>query len=111
MRMLAEFFPEFTAKMNDMDELWKQESSIDEKTYQLICFALAIKSRAGSNVQKHFSGAIEAGSTVRELNYILALVMREAAAADDSWAHEVIGEWRELLSGEIKCRCEDGECE
>jgi alkylhydroperoxidase/carboxymuconolactone decarboxylase family protein YurZ len=48
-------------------------------------------------VLKHFKGALEAGATVKELAYILALVMREAAGADDCWTHDVIGDWKEII--------------
>lgn len=55
---------------------------------------------------KHFKGALEAGATVEELAYILALAMREAAGADDCWTHDVIGDWKEIIAGNIKCDCE-----
>ncbi len=32
MRMLADFFPEFTELLDEMDELYAQKRSIDEKT-------------------------------------------------------------------------------
>ncbi|MEN8207944.1 MAG: carboxymuconolactone decarboxylase family protein [Candidatus Fermentibacteria bacterium] len=105
MSMLSEFFPEFAELLNNMDELYREKRSIDEKTYQFICFALSIKARSKPCVLKHFKGALEAGATVKELSYILALVMREAAGADDCWTHEVIGDWRKILSGEVKCDC------
>ena len=55
---------------------------------------------------KHFKGALEAGATVKELAYILALVMREAAGADDCWTHDVLGDWKEILAGNVSCECE-----
>jgi AhpD family alkylhydroperoxidase len=76
---------------------------IDEKTYQFICFALSIKGRSKPCVLKHFNGALKAGATVKELAYILALVMREAAGANDCWTHNVIGYWKEILVGNIHC--------
>ena len=79
MRMLSEFFPEFNEMLDKMDDLYKEKRSIDEKTYQFICFALSIKARSKPCVLKHFKGALEAGATVKELTYILALTMREAA--------------------------------
>jgi AhpD family alkylhydroperoxidase len=106
MRMLAEFFPEFSEKLSELDALYESKRSIDEKTYQFICFALSIKSRSKPCVLKHFKGALEAGATVQELSYILALVMREAAGADDCWTHDVIGEWQEILKNNVKCTCE-----
>ncbi len=32
MRMLEEFFPEFTKLLDEMDELYKEKRTIDEKT-------------------------------------------------------------------------------
>ncbi len=106
MRMLREFFPEFTELLENMDDLYMGKRSIDEKTYQFICFALSIRARSKPCVLKHFKGALEAGATVKELSYILALVMREAAGADDCWTHDVIGDWKKIISGEIKCDCQ-----
>jgi AhpD family alkylhydroperoxidase len=103
--MLAEFFPEFAGKLDEIDELYKENRFIDEKTYQFICFALSIKARSKPCVLKHFKGALDAGATVEELTYILALVMREAAGADDCWTHDVIGEWRDILKGDVGCGC------
>ncbi len=104
--MLAEFFPEFAEQLDQMDELYRDRRTLDEKTYQFICFALSIKARSKPCVLKHFKGALEAGATVKELAYILALVMREAAGADDCWTHDIIGDWKEILAGKIDCGCE-----
>lgn len=106
MRMLGEFFPEFAEQLDNIDALYRQKRLIDEKTYQFICFALSIKGRSKPCVLKHFKEALEAGATVKELAYILALVMREAAGADDCWTHDVIGDWKEIIAGNIKCECE-----
>jgi len=105
MRMLAEFFPEFAEMLDKMDELYKEKRTIDEKTYQFLCFALSIKARSKPYVLKHFKGALEAGTTVKELTYILALTMREAAGADDCWTHDVINDWKEFLKDNVKCEC------
>ncbi|MBD3236017.1 MAG: carboxymuconolactone decarboxylase family protein [Candidatus Eisenbacteria bacterium] len=105
MRLLAEFFPEFIAQLDEIDALYDEKRSIDEKTYQFICFALSIKARSKPCVIKHFQGALEAGASARELAYILALVMREAAGADDCWTHDVLGDWKEILAGKTRC-CE-----
>lgn len=105
MRMLAEFFPEYAQKLDEMDTLYAEKRFIDEKTYQFICFALAIKARSKPCVLKHFKGALEAGATVEELTYILALTMREAAGADDCWTHDVLGDWNEIIAGNINCCC------
>ncbi len=105
MRMLAEFFPEFTAKLDEMDQLYEEKRMIDEKTYQFICFALSIKARSKPCVLKHFKGALDAGATVKELSYIFALVMREAAGADDCWTHDVLDNWQEIAAGNVSCEC------
>ena len=106
MRFLSEFFPEFTEKLEEIDSLYSDKRTIDEKTYQFICFALSIKARSKPCVLKHFKGALEAGATVKELAYILALVMREAAGADDCWTHDVIGDWGDIIAGNTKCDCQ-----
>lgn len=105
MRMLAEFFPEFTEKLDEIDELYKEKRMIDEKTFQYICFALSIKGRSKPCVIKHFKGALEAGATVKELSYIFALTMREAAGADDCWTHDVLGNWQDIVAGNVDCGC------
>ena len=105
MRMLEEFFPEFSLKLSEMDELYTEKRLIDEKTYQFICFALSVKARSKPCVLKHFKGALEAGASVKELAYILALVMREAAGADDCWTHDVVGDWKEIIAGNVDCGC------
>ena len=106
MRMLGEFFPEFDQLLDQMDALYREKRMIDEKTYQFICFALSIKARSKPCVLKHFKGALEAGATVKELAYILALVMREAAGADDCWTHDVIDDWKEIVAGNVDCGCQ-----
>jgi len=107
MKMLADFFPEFTEKLDEIDKLYQEERFIDEKTYQFICFALSIKGRSKPCVRKHFKGALEAGATVKELTYILALVMREAAGADDCWTHSVLSDWKEIIENNIECNCDN----
>ena len=69
-------------------------------------FCSVIKACSKPCVLKHFKGALDAGATVQELNYIFALVMREAAGADDCRTHDVIGDWREIVNGSTKCSCE-----
>jgi AhpD family alkylhydroperoxidase len=103
--MLAEFFPEFAERLEGLDALYADRRTIDEKTYQFICFALSVKARSRPCVLKHFKGALEAGATVKELAYILALVMREAAGADDCWTHDVIGDWKQIIAGDVGCEC------
>ena len=105
MRLIAEFFPEFVEQLDQIDRLYAEKRLVDEKTYQFICFALSIKARSKPCVLKHFKGALEAGATVKELAYILALVMREAAGADDCWTHDVLGDWKDIIKGNIECDC------
>lgn len=105
MRMLEEYFPEFVQKLDEMDELYAEKKLIDEKTYQFICFALSIKGRSAPCVRKHFKGALDAGATVQELSYILALTMRESAGADDCWTHDVLGELDAIITGKKDCGC------
>lgn len=83
MRLLGEWFPEFAQKLDEIDEVYREKRSIDEKTYQFICFALAIKNRSRPWLLKHFKAALEAGATLKELSYIMALVFRESAGGDD----------------------------
>lgn len=105
MRMLAEFFPEFAQKLDELDELYASKKKIDEKTYQLICFALAIKGRSKPCVLKHFKGAIDAGATVDEIIFIFALTIRESAGADDCWTHDVLADWKSVIDGTTACGC------
>lgn len=105
MRFLARFFPEFSELLDEADELYQQKRFIDEKTYQYICLAVSIKARSKPCVLKHFKGALDAGATVQELAYILALVMREAAGADDCWTHDVLADWEEIVAGKVACEC------
>ena len=106
MRMLGELFPEFAQKLDEIDELYKEKRMIDEKTYQFICFAVSIKARSKPCVRKHYQGAIEAGATPRELAYIFALVIREAAGADDCWTHDVLEDWADIAYNNVVCACE-----
>lgn len=85
--MLAEFFPEFAEKLDEIDAIYAEKRPFDEKTYQLICCALSIKGRSKPCVLKHFKGTLEAG-------------------ADDCWTHDVIGDWKEIIAGNIKCSCD-----
>jgi len=105
MRLLSKYFPEFTEKLDEVDRLYEEKRLIDEKTYQFICFALSIKARSKPCVLKHFKGALDAGATLTEISYIFALVMREAAGADDCWTHEVLEDWKEIVKGNLSCDC------
>jgi len=103
MRLLAEWFPEFAAKLDEMDRLYAEKRLIDEKTCQFICFALAIRARSKPCVLKHFKGALAAGATLKEIACILALVERESAGADDCWTHDALGDYKELMKSAVQC--------
>lgn len=102
-RLLAEWFPEFASALEGMDQLYAEKRLIDEKTYQFLCFAMAIKGRSAPCVRKHFMGALQAGATVQELAYIMALVFRESAGNDDCWVHDVLGDYKDLMKGNVQC--------
>jgi len=103
MRLLAEWFPEFSDELDRLDDIYRGKRMIDEKTYQFICFAMAIKGRSAPCVKKHFLGALEAGATVKELAYIIALVFRESTGNDDCWVHDVLGDYKEIIKSNIQC--------
>ena len=103
MRILEEWFPEFSREFDKLDELYKEKRMIDEKTYQFLCFAMAIKGRSAPCVRKHFKGALEAGATLKELAYIMALVFRESAGNDDCWAHDVLSDYKNLMKSNVSC--------
>jgi AhpD family alkylhydroperoxidase len=103
MRLLAEWFPEFAGKFDEIDALYADKRSIDEKTYQFICFALSIKNRSKPCLLKHFKGALEAGATLKELAFIMALTFRESAGGDDCWTHDALGDVKQLMAENIQC--------
>jgi len=73
MIMLEEFFPEFTQKLDEIDQLCSEKRMIDKRTYQFICFTLSIKARSKPCVLKHFKGTLEAGTIVKEFHIFLPL--------------------------------------
>jgi alkylhydroperoxidase/carboxymuconolactone decarboxylase family protein YurZ len=73
MRILEELFPEFTQKLDEIDQLCSEKRVIDKRTYQFICFTLSIKARSKPCILKHFKGALEAGTTVKKLHIFLPL--------------------------------------
>jgi AhpD family alkylhydroperoxidase len=103
MRLLAEWFPEFAEELDKIDEMYKEKRSIDEKTYQFICFALAIRGRSAPCVRKHFKGALKVGATLKEIAYIMALVFRKSARNDDCWVHDVLDDYKELMKSNVQC--------
>ena len=102
MRLLSEWFPEFDREFKKIDEIYREKRTIDEKTYQFICFALSIKNRSKPCLLKHFTGALEAGATVKELAYIMALTFRESAGGDDCWTHDALGDYKNIIAEGIK---------
>jgi len=103
MRLLAEWYPAFAEKLDEIDNIYRETRSIDEKTFQFICFALSIKNRSKPCLLKHFRGAMEAGATLKELAYIMALTFRESAGGDDCWTHDALGDVQKLLTENIQC--------
>ena len=83
MRLLMEYFPEFVKELDKVDEIYKEKSSMDEKTKQLLCFALAIKNRSKPCLLKHFKGSLKAGATLKDIADVMALTFRESAGGDD----------------------------
>jgi AhpD family alkylhydroperoxidase len=105
MSFLAEHFEEYTKTLNHMDEVLKANSPIDDKTDEMLRFALSIKARSAPCVRKHYKGAIKAGVTKQEIAYIFALTMREAAGADDCWTHSIIADLIEAPENSA-CGCD-----
>ncbi|MCX6801977.1 MAG: carboxymuconolactone decarboxylase family protein [Candidatus Diapherotrites archaeon] len=103
MRLLAECFPEFANELDKIDEVYGAKTSLDEKTKQLFCFAMAIKNRSKPCLIKHFKGALEAGATVRDIAEIMALTFRESAGGDDCWTHDALGDFKQIMKENIKC--------
>ncbi len=101
--MLVEWFPEFAKKFDNIDELYRKKRLIDEKTNQFICFALTIKSRSAPYVRKYFKGALEVGTTVKELADIMALVFRQSAGNDNFGVHDVLGDHKGLMKSNVHC--------
>ena len=104
MRLIAEWFPEFAEQFDKIVEIYREMRTIDEKTYQFICFALSIKNRSKPCLQKHFFGALEAGATVQELAYIMALTFRESAGGDDCWTHDALGDYKQMMADGLSSR-------
>ena len=108
MGFLSENLDGIYTGLDQMDAALKAQQPIDDKTFELICFALSIKARSGPCVRKHYRGALAAGSSKKELAYIFGLTMREAAGADDCWTHSVISDLAdvETSSGGAGCGCD-----
>ncbi|MBU0488633.1 MAG: carboxymuconolactone decarboxylase family protein [Bacteroidetes bacterium] len=103
MNFIEKFFPEFSEKFKEIDLMYEKQRFVDEKTYQYLCLAIAIKGRSAPCVRKHFKGAVLAGAKLEEIAYIFALVERESAGNDDCWINDVLGDYDALLRSEVKC--------
>ena len=103
MRLLAQYFPEFAKELEKIDDIYKEKSSVDEKTKQLLCFALAIKNRSKPCLLKHFKGSLKAGATLRDLAEVMALTFRESAGGDDCWTHDALSDFRKVMKENIEC--------
>jgi len=94
----------FTQSLAQVDATMAELRPIDKKTDELLRFALSIKARSAPCVRKHYRGSLEAGASSKELAYVFALTMREAAGADDCWTHSVIGDLVDS-DGDSSCGC------
>ena len=103
MKFVAQHFPEFAKKFEEIDKMYKEKRFIDEKTYQFICLALAIKGRSAPCVKKHFIEAVQAGASLEEIASIIALTQRESAGNDDCWINDTLEDYEELLKSQINC--------
>ncbi len=82
----------FNRSLEQVDAVLEKHCPLERKTDELLRFALSIKARSAPCVRKHFKGASTAGASPKEIAYVFALTMREAAGADDCWTHSVIGD-------------------
>lgn len=92
----------FGRSLGRLDAVLDEHRPLDKKTDELLRFSLSIKARSRPCVRKHFRGAIDAGASSKEIAYVFALTMREAAGADDCWTHDVIGD---LVDGDAEQSC------
>ena len=92
MGFLSNNIDPFTSALQQVDDVLEQTRPFDKKTDELLRFALSIKARSAPCVRKHFKGATAAGASDAEIAYVFALTMREAAGADDCWAHGIISD-------------------
>lgn len=92
MSFLSTHLQEFGHSLNRVDVVLEEHCPLERKADELLRFALSIKARSKPCVRKHFRGAMDAGASSKEIAYVFALTMREAAGADDCWTHSVIGD-------------------
>ena len=107
MKFAEEYFPEFAEAMAEVEASIEVKRPFDDKTYHLISFALAIRSRSPLAVKSHFHAALKAGATMKELAYVISMTEFESQRMDDSWVHDVLGDWTQLTKDEYDsgCRC------
>lgn len=107
MRFSEEYFPEFTEAMEEVEAVTEMKRPFDDKTYHLICFALAISTRSPVALKAHFHAAVKAGVSIRELAYVISMTEFEKQRMDDTWIHDALGDWTQLTKDEYDsgCRC------
>lgn len=108
MRFAEEYFPEFAEAMEEVEAVSEMKRPFDDKTYHLICFALAIRSRSPIALKAHFHAASKAGASFRELAYVISMTEFESQRMDDTWIHDALGEWTQLMKDEFDCGCRCG---
>jgi len=82
MGYIVEDNPELAHKYEEIESQYEQKRHIDEKTYQLVGLALAIKGKSPERANKHFVGAGIAGATIEEIFNVIALAERESKGED-----------------------------
>lgn len=95
----------FNRSLEQVDAVLEKHCPLEKKTDELLRFALSIKARSEPCVRKHFKGATAAGASPKEIAYVFALTMREAAGADDCWTHSVIGDLVDEEEGSSSYGC------
>lgn len=107
MRFTEEYFPEFTEAMDEVEAVSEIKRPFDDKTYHLIAFALAMKSRSPIAVKAHFHAALKAGASTKDLAYVISMTEFETVRMDDTWVHDVLGDWTQLTRDDFDsgCRC------
>ncbi len=107
MRFLEEYFPEFAEAMDEVDAVSEMRRAVDDRTYHLICLAMAVGSRSPVSLRAHFHGAVACGVSLKEIASVIAIAEREASRMDDTWIHDALGDWTQLTRDDFDsgCRC------
>lgn len=100
MNYLSTHLPEFGQTLEQVDATLDEHCPLEKKHDELLRFALSIKARSQPCVRKHFKGALNSGASKKEIAYVFALTMREAAGADDCWTHSVISDLKDIEPGQ-----------